>query len=177
MAEDAKGQSETQGQKQDESEELDFDKWLGEQPANVKSAFERKTTGLHSALSAERDQRKDLAKQLRDATAQAEAGSALKKQLEEISSKHELAERKAAFYEEAGRPEIGCANPKAAFLVASAENLFKRSGEPDWAAIKQAAPELFARKTPTGNAGNGQGNQPAAKSSMNTFIRQSAGRG
>jgi len=174
MPEEAK----PEGDNQEQAEELDFDAWLGNQPANVKTAYERKTTGLHSALSTEREQRKELAKQLRDATGKAEQGSELAKRLEEISGRAEQAERRAAFYEEAGKPEIGCANPKAAFLVASADDLFTKSGEPDWKAIKAAAPELFAAKrTPPGNAGNGQGSHIPAHGGMNQAIREAAGRG
>ena len=76
----------------------------------------------------------------------------------------EQAEQRASFYEEAGRPEIGCSNPRAAFLVASAEGLFTKRGDPDWPAIKAAAPELFGRKTPPGNAGTGSNAPPAQAS-------------
>lgn len=176
MSEDVVPQGDN-GEQGNEGGEFDFAAWLGEQPEHVKSAIEASSAGLHSALKAEREQRKELARQLRDATGKAEEGSALRAQLEDISSKHEAAERKAAFYEAAGRPEIGCANPKAAYLVAQADDLFTRSGEPDWGAIKAAAPELFARKTPPGNAGNGAGTQPVRTGGMNEFIRVSAGRG
>src|SRR5690606_31036730 len=160
---------------QNEGGNFDFEAWLGEQPEHVKTAIEARSASLHNALKSEREQRKDLTRQLRDAAAKAEEGSALRQQLEEISSKHEAAERKAAFYEEAGRPEIGCSNPKAAYLVAMAEDLFTRSGAPDWKAIKEAAPELFARKTPPGNAGNGVGSPPARTNDINSLIRRAAG--
>ncbi len=157
------------------TEQFDFDAWLGEQPEHVRKGYEGKTAGLHSALETERQQRKEFAKQLRDASAKAEKGSELEKALGETSTRLEQAEQRAAFYEEGGKPEIGCTNLKAAFLVASAEGLFKRSGEPDWAGIKAAAPELFAgRKTPPGNAGSGNGSPPAQKVGMNEWIRQAA---
>ena len=70
--------------------------------------------------------------------------------LSEMSTRAEQAEQRAAFYEEAGRPEIGCSNPKAAYLIAASEGLFTKRGDPDWPAIKAAAPELFGRKTDTG---------------------------
>jgi hypothetical protein len=160
-----------------ESNDFDFDAWLGEQPDHVKKGYEGKTSGLHSALETERTQRKEFAKQLKDLTTKAEKGSEAEKALGEMSSRVEQAEHRAAFYEDAGKPEIGCTNPKAAFLVASADNLFKRSGEPDWAAIKQAAPELFAsRKTPPGNAGTGNGAPAPKGGTMNDYIRAAAGR-
>ena len=64
----------------------------------------------------------------------------------------------------------------AAFLVAQAEGLFRKDGAPDWAALQVVAPELF-RKSGQANAGAGTGTPPAAKASMNDFIRRSAGRG
>lgn len=159
-----------------EGEPLDFGAWLETQPGNVKRAIESSTAGLHNALKSEREQRKELAKQLRDATAQAEAGSTLKQQLEEITGKHEQAERRAAFFEDAGRPEIGCTNPRAAFLVATADALFDKRGEPDWKAIRAAAPELFARKGASAHAGSGTQTAPPPAEDMNTRIRRATGR-
>lgn len=120
-------------------------------------------------------QRRDFADQLREATKKAEKGSEAEKTLGELTAQLEQTQLRAAFIEDAIRPEIGCSNPRAAFLVAQADNLFTKRGEPDWAAIKAAAPELFAgRKTPPGNAGSGNGSPPAQKVGMNEWIRQTA---
>lgn len=174
----AQGQQEQQGQEAQGDNQFDYDKWLGEQPEHVKSGLEKSTSGLKNALESERTQRKDFAKQIKDLSAKAEKGSEAEKALGEMSTRLEQAEQRAAFMEEAVKPENGCANPRAAFLVAQADGLFKRSGEPDWAAIKQAAPELFGRtKTPPGNAGSGKESPPAAQGGMNAFIRAAAGRG
>lgn len=152
-----------------------FDEWLEEQPDHVKQGYEGHTSGLKTALETERSQRKALASELKKLSGQAEKGSEAEKALGEMSSRLEQAEQRVAFMEEAIRPEIGCSNPKAAFLVAQADNLFKRSGEPDWAAIRAAAPELFGtRKTPPGNAGSGNGSPPAQKADMNSWIRTMA---
>ncbi len=164
----------TEAPSTDTTETFDFDSWLDGQPEHVKQGFTSKTTGLHSALESERAQRKDLAKELKKLSGEASQGSEAQKALGEMSSQLERAEQRAAFMEEGVRPEIGCTNLKAAFLVASADGLFKRSGEPDWGAIKQAAPELFQRKTPPGNAGSGNGSPPAEKASMNDWIRKAA---
>ena len=51
---------------------------LSELPDDQKALYEQHTHGLKSALDAERQQRQDLAKQLRDASQQLEAGSAAK---------------------------------------------------------------------------------------------------
>jgi hypothetical protein len=152
-----------------------FDGWLAGQPETVQSLVATHTAGLKSALESERTERKNTAKQLREALAQADKGSALEKSLQEITTRAEQAERRASFFEEAARPDVGCSNPRAAFLVASAEGLFTRAGEPDWKRIKDAAPELFQRKLPTANPGNGT-QAPPHTGGMNEFIRRSAGR-
>lgn len=153
-----------------------FDEWVAKQPDTVKQLVDGHTTGLRTALNSERDQRKDLAKQLRDATAAAEKGSVTAKTLEEISGRLDAAEKRAVFFETAATPGVGCTNPRAAFLVAQAEGLFKKNGEPDWQALQSVAPELF-RKAGQANAGAGTNTPPPAKASMNEFIRRAAGRG
>ena len=121
-------------------------------------------------------QRKQYAAELREATKNAAEGSDLKKALQEASTRAEQAEQRAVFFEEASRPEVACTNPKVALAVAMAEGLFTKRGDPDWPAIKAAAPELFGRKTtPPGNAGSGNGSPPASPS-MNDYIRAATGR-
>lgn len=153
-----------------------FDEFLAAQPETVRALADNYAGGLKTALASEREARKALDKQLKEATAKAEQGSATAKALEEISTQLANTERRAAFFESASVPSIGCVNPKAAFLVASAEGLFKKSGEPDWGALQAAVPELF-RKPGQANAGNGTGAPPPAKANMNDFIRKAAGRG
>jgi len=86
----------------------------------------------------------------------------------------QVAERKAAFNEDASRPEVGCSNPKAAYALATAEDLFDRQGRPDWNALKQVAPELF-RKPGPGNSDGGAGNGNQPHPTMNDIIRRAAG--
>lgn len=161
----------------EEQSPFNFDAWLGEQPATVKDGLAQHTAALKNALENERSQRKEFSKQLRELTAKAEKGSEAEKTLGEMSTRLEQAEQRAAFYEEAGRAEIACTNPKAAFLVASADGLFNKRGQPDWPAIKAAAPELFGRKgPPPGNAGSGNGSPPAPAADINAFIRAHARR-
>jgi len=155
---------------------FEFDSWFGKLPPHEQEGLDTHVSALKNALESERSQRKEFSKQLRDLTAKAEKGSEAEKTLGEMSSRLEQAEQRAAFYEEAGRPEIGCSNPRAAFLVASAEGLFTKRGDPDWPAIKAAMPELFGRKpVPNGNAGVGSNSPPAAPS-MNDYIRAATGR-
>lgn len=180
MADDLKGT--TGGEPQDKTEGKDqggfesFEAFLEKQPENVKELYESHTAGLNNALKSERTSNKDLAKQLKDLSLKAEKGSEMEKQLSEYASKVEQAEKRAGFAEDAIKPEIGCTNVKAAFLIAQADELFKRDGSPDWTAIKAAAPELFRKPgQPQGKAGAGtEGGSP--KEDMNTFIRRAAGR-
>jgi hypothetical protein len=159
-------------------QDFDFDAWLGEQPEHVRKGYEGKTQGLHSALEKERDAAKGLSKELKRLTGLAEKGSESEKALGEMSTRLERAERERDFIRDASRPETGCSNPEAAFLVAQARDLFKRSGEPDWAEIKRVAPELFGtRKLATGNAGTGTQSPTPQTQSMNAFIRAASGRG
>lgn len=155
---------------------LTWDTWVASQDETVKGLIDGHVKGLKSALESERTQRSDLARQLRDVTAKAEKGSELEKALTEVSAQLEVTERRAAFYEDAGRPEIGCSNPKAAFALAQAEDLFDKRGRVDWEALKASAPELFRPRVPQGNAGAGTGGPPPAQKSMNDFIRRAAGR-
>lgn len=175
MPEETTGQEATSDNT--EGTTFDFETWLSEQPDTVRGGYENHTAKLKRALEEERSQRKEFTKQLRELTGKAEEGSEAKKALDAMSSRAEQAEQRAAFYESAGRPEIGCTNPKAAFLVAQAEGLFTRSGEPDWTAIKTQVPEFFTRKVPPGNAGNGHNAPAAPAADMNAFIRTAAGRG
>lgn len=159
-----------------DGETLSFESWLGSQDDSVKGLIDGHVKGLKSALDNERTQRSDLARQLREVTAKAEKGSELEAALMEVSAQLEAAERRAAFYEDAGRPEIGCSNPKAALALAQADGLFDKRGRVDWDALKAAAPELFRPRVPQGNAGVGTGSPPPATSSMNDFIRAAARR-
>jgi hypothetical protein len=153
-----------------------FEAWLDAQPDEVKTLYQAHTTGLHNTVKATREERDALSRQIKDLLPKAEKGSELEKSLSEISTRLEQAERRAAFAEEAVKPEIGCRNPKAAFLLAQADNLFDRKGNPDWAAIKAAAPELFGQPTANGNAGAGTQNGAQTRPDMNSFIRSAAGR-
>lgn len=144
-------------------------------PEPVRALYDQHVTGLRNTVQATRQERDDLAKQIRDLSAKVEKGSELERSLNDFSARLEAAERKATFLEDATRPEIGCRNPKAAYALATAEGLFDRRGHPDWEAIKTAAPELFGAPSTQGNAGAGTGNQ-SSKTTMNDFIRRAAGR-
>lgn len=144
-------------------------------PDDQRTLYDEHTRGLRSALDDERRQRKDLAKQLRDAAAAAEEGSQARETLESLQTQLDEAAQRADFAEDA--VQQGVTNPRLAWLAAKQIDAFKRNGSADWEALKEAFPELF-RKTvaPPANAGAGTDSQPAGALSMNQLIRQAAGR-
>lgn len=164
-----------QGQEQGQQQPT-FEGWLAGQDGTVKGLIESHVKGLKTALETERTERGNLSKQLKDLAGKADKDSDLQKALTGAQQQLEAAERRAVFAEEASRPEIGCSNPKLAFVLATQENLFDRRGNPDWTAIKAAAPELFRRGTGSADGGAGAGNGPQ-KFDMNMIIRRAAGRG
>ena len=156
--------------------ELTFDAWYGGLDARQKGVLDGHVNGLKSALTTERQNRADLGKQIKDLAAKAEKGSELERQLGDASAKLETAERRATFVEDAIKPEIGCANVKAAYALAVAEGLFDAKGRVDWQTLKQMAPELFRRPGP-GSADGGAGVNTGPRLDMNAIIRRAAGRG
>jgi hypothetical protein len=161
------------------AEPIVFEDWIKVQDATVVAAYTEHTSGLQNTVKATRKERDDLSKQIATLTAQAAKGSDLEKSLQDLQMQLEAASRRASFAEDAVKPEIGCSNPKAAFAIAQADGLFNKSGAPDWASIKAAAPELFVKKSPTppGNGGEGSRTAPTTANTMDDRIRQMAGVG
>jgi len=156
-----------------------YEDWYGGLEESAKGLLDGHVTNLKSALDDERAQRKDLGKQLRAASAKLEAGSEAKKSLDAMTERMEEVERRAQFYEEGGKSEIGCTDLKLAYLAAGAGDYFSSSGRVDWSHLKKDHPLLFTKapqKLPAANAGEGGGQQGAPTADMNAFIRQTAGR-
>ena len=153
-----------------------WDEVLAGLPEPHRALYEQQTAGLTSALNSEREQRKELAKQLRDATQGLEKNSEARQELERISATLDVAQQRADFYEEASRPEIGCANLKLAYMAAQSDDLISDKGRVDWGALKEHYPELFkVARMPPGNAGNGTQSPPPRSKSMDDLIRRAAG--
>lgn len=174
------GETPSQGQSQDATRAGEtprtWGEWLAVQPETVKSLYQEHTGRFNADLAALRQERNDQARQLKELQGKVEKGSDTEKLLMDMQSKLEQSERRAAFNEEASTPGVGCLNPKAAYALAVADNLFDRKGYPDWAALKVAAPELF-RKTNGSVDGGNAGNAVNAHGDMNSIIRRAAGRG
>ena len=84
-----------------------FDEWVKAQPPEVVALLDDHVTGLRNTVQATRRERDDLAKQLREAAKGLEQGSEARKALEAMTAQVEAAEVRAAFYEDAAKPEIG----------------------------------------------------------------------
>lgn len=168
------GTPQTQGTQQ---QTQTFESWYGAADPSIKTLIDGHINGLKTALQTERQQRGTLASQINDLKPKAEKGSELERQLTALQATLAAAERRATFAEDALRPEVGCVNAKAAFALATAEELFDRQGRPDWNALRNMAPELFRKVGQTGSADGGAGNQQNARMGMNEIIRRAAGRG
>jgi hypothetical protein len=153
-----------------------WEAFLEKQPAEVKALYTSHSQSLLNTVSATRDERDAFKKQIKELMPKAEKGSELEKSLTEISARLEVSERRASFLEDAVKPEIECRNPGVAWVIAKAQDLFTKNGQPDWKQIKAAAPELFGKVIANANAGNGTGTPPAQKQDMNQFIRSKGGR-
>jgi hypothetical protein len=145
-------------------------------PEDARSLYESHTQGLRSALESERGQRRDLARQLREATEALEEGSDARTQLESLTQAAEAAEQRVAFYEEAAGQ--GVKNFKLAWLAAQESDAFDRRGNVQWERLQEEFPELFQAKQQSapGNAGAGTNQAPGGGADMNAIIRRGAGR-
>ena len=170
-------EQETNGGMPDTTPNGTFESWFESQPDDVKSLISEHEKGLKSALNAERDNTKALSRQISDLQGAAEKGSELEKQLTTLQAKLTESERHANFID--GAASAGCTNAKAAYKLAKAdEDLWRRDGSPDWAAIKETAPEFFRKNQSSGNPGSGTDKDPNAGSKMHPMdeiMRRSIG--
>jgi len=160
---------------------LTYDAWHESLDEGVRSLLDTHVSGLKTALTSERDQRKALARQLRDATGKLEEGSEARKALDDLTSKFAAMEQRAQFYEDAGSPEIGCSSPRLAYRAATEGDYFDGRGNVNWTQLKESYPELFVRpRLAPANAGAGAGAGAStggtSESGMNAFLRAASGR-
>lgn len=159
-----------------------WEAWLAAQPEDARKVvaglYDTHTQGLRSALESERAARRDLAKKLQEATPQLEAGSKARTELEQVSAQLTEAQRRADFFDDAAKPEVGCSNPRLAYLAAKESGAWDHRGNVNWTQLKESYPELFQPKRaatpPSANAGSG--NKPPATFDMNQALRAVAGR-
>lgn len=170
--------AQTQGNDQQQAPQT-FEEMLAALPEDFRAAHEQHTKGLKSALATERETRKAVEKQLREAAAAAEEGSDAKTRLEGMAADLDRATRRAEFAEAAHA--AGVADVRLAWLAVEAdETLLTRTGAVDFEALKQAHPAVFATAgapRPSGmDAGSGLRNTAAPEPSMTDYILTAAGR-
>ena len=167
MPDETQGQGGTPEAQGETPAAVDFDTWLGSQDETVKGLLTQHTGGLRTALQQERDNAKQLAKQLKELGGKLEANSEAAKQVAELSSRLETEQRRADFVQEAAA--AGCRDLRLAWLAANADNLTVKQ-------VQAQHPDLFAPR-PATNAGHGASNaNGGAQRDMNAFIRRAAGR-
>lgn len=129
---------------------LTWDAWHGslndEQRKLIDAKFGDDTKALKGALDKERDESKQLAKQIKDLQSKAEKGSELEKALSDLQAQLAAATQEKDFILTA--PAKGVSNVKAAYKLAVADGLIDSKGSVDWDALKGAYPELFAQPKP-----------------------------
>lgn len=146
-----------------------------DQRATVSKLYAAQNQALLNTVKATREERDTMASELRDAAKKAEKGSKAEADLLAQANKLDEANKRADFFSEAASKQ--CKNPKAAWALAKSDDLFTRSGLPDWEAIQSSAPELFGPVTkPKSKAGAGAGTDVAPQGqTINQFIRSAAG--
>jgi uncharacterized protein YigA (DUF484 family) len=149
-----------------------FEAFIEAQPENVKQLYTAHTGGLKTALETERTTRKELEKQLRELSKQAEQGSAAQKSLAETADKLSALEKQTTFFDKAHAARVR--NLKLAYMAAQQTGLIDDKGECDFSKLKAQFPELFL-SAPSANAGEGNGEAPKI-GTMNDAIRRAAGR-
>lgn len=129
---------------------LTWDAWHGslndEHRKLIESRFSEDTKGLKGALDKERDESKQLAKQIKDLQSKAEKGSELEKALSDLQAQLAAATQEKQFILDA--PVKGVSNIKAAYKLAVADGLIDAKGEIDWDGLKRSCPELFVQQKP-----------------------------
>lgn len=169
--------SEDEGYDGDQADvdELIFDNWLSKQPVEVQELVARQQKALRDALVDERNQRKQLNKQVGALQKRASDSVVNAKELRELKATLEETQKRARFYESL---PTDLTNPKLAFAAAQMNGWLGNNGQADWETMRREMPELFRRITvPTANAGAGakqSGTQ--TEPSMNAFIRAALGR-
>lgn len=163
--------------KQDQQKDvLEWDTFHKSLPTEAQKLISDRESGLKTALSSERDARKDAESDLRAVAADLEKGSEAQEKVLKLADQVAAGAQKADFYEDAHGN--GVTNLKLAYHVATTEDLFDKRGNVNFKEMKEEYPELFVKtKAPAGDGGEGTGGKlPGKKVDMNALIREKAGR-
>lgn len=156
-------------------DELIYDNWVSKQPVEVQEMLERQQKALRSALVDERQQRRNLHKQVKALEVKASTSTVTADEVARLQTTLKEAQRQARFYESLPGD---CANPKLAFLAAKDMGFMTDAGTVNWDGLRQEAPQLFAKiVVPSANAGTGAKQGGATgETNMNDIIRGMTGR-
>jgi hypothetical protein len=171
--EDPKNEDPKNTDANDEQEPLTYETWLEAQDEETKNLVNDNTSGLRSALSAERKDRKEFEAELKGLSKTLDGDP--KENVDRILANLEKKELQLEFYEVAVK--AGIKNPKTAFKIAEAGEFINKRGVTNFEALKEEYPELFAAgKTVDSKPGSGGNNQSPKGKGMNEMIRSSLGR-
>lgn len=128
------------------TEPITWDGWYGTLGNDHKALIDTHLTGLKETVKATRQERDELAKQLKALAGKAEKGSELEAQITQLQAQLTTQTQRAGFVEAA--PAKGVTNIAAAWKLALADGLISKDGDTDWEALKKTYPELFAKADP-----------------------------
>jgi hypothetical protein len=151
----------------------EFAEWLKARPVEERAVYDSYTRSLQESVSRERESNKTLSRELKAIAARGDG--ATKEELDALSEKLTVADRRIDFYRLALRE--GVPNVDLAWLAAREVGAFDKHGAPDFSMLKAQYPELFPKRRPAAQAGAGANGEAPLTSDMNAFIRRSAGRG
>jgi len=163
------------GKPEGDAENLEgFEAWYQQLEADQRQMLDEHIRGLKSALEAEREARKNLAKQLGELRGQLDDSSEAAKRIDAIQAEARTAQARAAFYEQAAA--AGVVDLRLAWLAASEGGMIDEDGSVDFETLKSRHGALFGGETPptSGYAGAGAGAKPPAAESMDDLIRKRA---
>lgn len=163
------------------TEAPDGDTWYDSLDDTSKTALSayvgNETAKLKTTLDKEREERKALAKQIKELSSKPVDDTAWKAKIEEINTQLGEASLKASFYESAAdMPQLPAKRYAAAYKIAKLDGLISDDGEVDWKALQEQHDYLFSAvstftATKPGSAGSGLGQKPQPTRGMNDLIR------
>lgn len=128
-----------------------WDSYLEGLSDDIKALYNTHTQGLRNTVQATRTERDALSQKLGELTKALgkDTPEEARRLLSEMQGGLETANRRATFYEQATSREVGCRNPKLAWLAAQESGAVNEKGEVNWETLKQGYPELFGPAQPT----------------------------
>lgn len=130
-----------------------YEEVLAKLTEEERTVLDEHNQGLLNSVKATRQERDDLAKELKSLAKKIDVDSEAGKQVGELQVRLAQAEKKANFLDAASK--VGVKRPSAAYAIANSENLYTEDGQPDWEKIKESVPELFGTQAINSDAGSG----------------------